>query len=133
MIQRIQSIFLLVAAIAMALVSFKVPVWSLNEELTFALDDTKMFILTFTAFMFSGLTIFLFKNRNLQMKLIRISILMLMVIGVRLVILLGNDEFVFTLNTYCIALLVSSFIALIMAYKGVKKDDDLVRSVDRIR
>ena len=67
------------------------------------------------------------------MKLIRISILMLMVIGVRLALLLGNDEFVFTLNIYCIALLVSSFIALIMAYKGVKKDDDLVRSVDRIR
>tara|TARA_B100000780_G_scaffold261220_1_gene213520 strand:+ start:695 stop:1096 length:402 start_codon:yes stop_codon:yes gene_type:complete len=133
MIQRTQSIYLLLAAIAMALVSFKVPVWSLNEELTFALDDTKMFILTFTAFMFSGLTIFLFNNRNLQMKLIRISILMLMVIGVRLALLLGNDEFVFTLNIYCIALLVSSFIALIMAYKGVKKDDDLVRSVDRIR
>ena len=133
MIQRTQSIYLLLAAIAMALDSFKVPVWSLNEELTFALDDTKMFILTFTAFMFSGLTIFLFNNRNLQMKLIRISILMLMVIGVRLALLLGNDEFVFTLNIYCIALLVSSFIALIMAYKGVKKDDDLVRSVDRIR
>ena len=133
MIQRIQSIYLLVAAIAMALVSFKIPVWALNEELTFALDDTKMFILTFTAFMFSGLAIFLFKNRSLQMKLIRLSILMLMVIGVRLAMLLGNDEFVFTLNIYCIALLVSSFIALIMAYKGVKKDDDLVRSVDRIR
>ena len=133
MIQRIQSIYLLVAAIAMALVSFKIPVWALNEELTFALDDTKMFILTFTAFMFSGLAIFLFKNRSLQMKLIRLSILMLMVIGVRLAMLLGNDEFVFTLNTYCITLLISSFIALIMAYKGVKKDDDLVRSVDRIR
>jgi len=133
MIQRIQSIYLLIATIAMALVSFKVPVWSLNEELTFALDDTKMFILTFTACLFSGLTIFLFKNRNLQMKLIRLSILMLMVIGVRLAMLLGNDEFVFTLNTKCIAFLIASFIALVMAFRGVKKDDDLVRSVDRIR
>ena len=133
MIQRIQSIYLLVAAIAMALVSFKIPVWSLNEEFTFTLDDTKMFILTFTAFMFSGLAIFLFKNRNLQMKLIRLSILMLMVIGVRLGILLGNDEYISSLNTWCIALLVLSFIALIMAFRGVKKDHDLVRSVDRIR
>ena len=133
MIQRIQSIYLLVAVIAMALVSFRIPVWSLNEELTFALDDTKMFILTITTCLFSGLTIFLFKNRNLQMKLIRLSILMLMVIGVRLAMLLGNDEFVFTLNTYCITVLVVSFIALIMAFRGVKKDDDLVRSVDRIR
>jgi len=133
MIQRIQSIYLLVAVIAMALVSFRIPVWSLNEELTFALDDTKMFILTITTFLFSGLAIFLFKNRTLQMKLIRLSILMLMVIGVRLAMLLGNDEFVFTLNTYCIAVLVVSFIALIMAFRGVKKDDDLVRSVDRIR
>ena len=66
MIQRIQSIYLLVATIAMALVSFKVPVWSLNKELTFAQDDTKMFILTITASLFSALAIFIFKNRKLQ-------------------------------------------------------------------
>lgn len=133
MIQRIQSIYLLLATIAMALVSFKVPVWSLNKELTFAQDDTKMFILTITASLFSAIAIFIFKNRKLQMKLIRLAILVIAVIAVRLGLLLGNSEFEFTLNYNCLALLLFAFLALVMAYRGVKKDDDLIRSVDRIR
>jgi peptidoglycan/LPS O-acetylase OafA/YrhL len=133
MIQRIQSIYLLVATIAMALVSFKVPVWSLNNELTFAQDDTKMFILTITASLFSALAIFIFKNRKLQMKLIRLAVLVIAVIAVRLGLLLGNSEFDFELNFNCTGLLLFAFAALAMAYRGVKKDDDLIRSVDRIR
>ncbi len=133
MIQRIQSIYLLVATIAMALVSFKVPVGSLNEKFTFAQDDTKMFILTITTCLFSALAIFIFKNRKLQMKLIRLAILVIAVIAVRLGLLLGSSEFDFVLNYNCVGLLVFAFAALAMAYRGVKKDDDLVRSVDRIR
>ena len=133
MIQRIQSIYLLVATIAMNLVSFKVPVWTLNKELTYAQDDSKLFILTITASLFSAIAIFLFKNRKFQMKLIRLAVLVISIIAVRLGLLLGNSEFVFTLNYNCIALLLFALSALVMAYRGVKKDDDLVRSVERIR
>ena len=133
MIQRIQSLYLLIASIAMALVSFKVPVWSLNEEFTFAQDDSKMFILTITATLFSALAIFIFKNRKLQMKLIRLAILVIAVIAVRLGLLIGSTEFDFVLNYNCVGLLLFALVALVMAYKGVKKDEDLVRSVDRIR
>jgi hypothetical protein len=115
----------------MALVSFKVPVWTFNEDLFMAQDDTKMFILTIAALVFSALALFMFKNRKFQMKLIRLAVLTEMVIGVRLFMLIR--EFDASLNTNCILLLVFTFVALIMAYKGVKKDDDLVRSVDRIR
>ena len=131
MIQRIQSIYLTVAIIAMALVSFKVPVWTFNEDLFMAQDDTKMFILTIAGFVLSVLALFMFKNRKFQMKLIRLAVLTEMVIGVRLFMLIR--EFDASLNTNCILLLAFAFVALIMAYKGVKKDDDLVRSVDRIR
>ena len=133
MIQRIQSIYLLVATIAMNLVSFKVPVWTLNNELTYAQDDSKLFILTITASLFSAIAIFIFKNRKFQMKLIRLAVLVISIIAVRLGLLLGNSEFVFTLNYNCIALLLFALSALVMAYRGVKKDDVLVRSVDRIR
>ena len=133
MIQRIQSIYLLVATIAMNLVSFKVPVWTLNNELTYAQDDSKLFILTITASLFSAIAIFIFKNRKFQMKLIRLAVLVITIIAVRLGLLLGNSEFVFTLNYNCIALLLFALSALVMAYRGVKKDDVLVRSVDRIR
>ena len=131
MIQRIQSIYFLVAAISMTLISFKVPVYTLNETMFMAQDDTKMFILTIVGAIFSLLGLFMFKNRKFQMKLIRLTVLIQMIIGVRLFMLFNKFEVV--LNNTLLFLMAFSLIALIMAYRGVKKDDDLVRSVDRIR
>ena len=131
MIQRIQSIYLLVAAISMTLISFKVPVYTLNETLFMAQDDTKIFVLTIVGAIFSLLGLFMFKNRNFQMKLIRLTVLIQMIIGVRIFMLFNKFEVV--LNNSFLFLLAFTLIALIMAYRGVKKDDDLVRSVDRIR
>ena len=131
MIQRIQSIYLLVAAISMTLISFKVPVYALNETLFMAQDDTKMFVLTIIGAIFSLLGLFMFKNRKFQMKLIRLTVLIQMIIGVRIFMLFNKFEVV--LNNSFLFLMAFTLIALIMAYRGVKKDDDLVRSVDRIR
>ena len=131
MIQRIQSIYLLVAAISMSLISFKVTVYTLNETLFMAQDDTKMFILTIVGAIFSFLGLFMFKNRKFQMKLIRLTVLIQMIIGVRIFMLFNKFEVV--LNNSFLFLMAFTLIALIMAYRGVKKDDDLVRSVDRIR
>ena len=131
MIQRIQSIYLLVASISMTLISFKVPVYTLNETLFIAQDDTKMFVLTIVGAIFSLLGLFMFKNRKFQMKLIRLTVLIQMIIGIRIFMLFNKFEVV--LNNPFLFLLVFTLIALIMAYRVVKKDDDLVRSVDRIR
>ena len=131
MIQRIQSIYLLGAAISMTLISFKVPVYNLNETLFMAQDDTKMFVLTIVGAIFSLLGLFMFKNRKFQMKLIRLTVLIQMIIGVRIFMLFNKFEVV--LNNSFLFLLAFTLIALIMAYRGVKKDEDLVRSVDRIR
>ena len=131
MIQRIQSIYLLVAAISMSLISFKVTVYTLNETLFMAQDDTKMFILTIVGAIFSLLGLFMFKNRKFQMKLIRLTVLIQMIIGVRIFMLFNKFEVV--LNNSFLFLLAFTLIALIMAYRAVKKDDDLVRSIDRIR
>ena len=131
MIQRIQSIYLLVAAISMSLISFKVTVYTLNETLFMAQDDTKMFILTIVGAIFSLLGLFMFKNRKFQMKLIRLTVLIQMIIGVRIFMLFNKFEVV--LNNSFLFLMAFTLIALIMAYRGVKKDDDLVRSIDRIR
>lgn len=131
MIQRIQSIYLLVAAISMSLISFKVPVYTLNETLFMAQDDTKIFVLTIVGAIFSSIGLFMFKSRKFQMKLIRLTVLILMIIGIRIFMLFNKFEVV--LNNSFLFLMAFTLIALIMAYRGVKKDDDLVRSVDRIR
>ena len=131
MIQRIQSIYLFVAAISMILISFKVPVYNLNETLFMAHDDTKMFVLTIVGAIFALLALFMFKSRKFQMKLIRLTVLIQMIIGIRIFMLFNKFEVV--LNNSYLFLTAFTLIALIMAYRGVKKDDDLVRSVDRIR
>ena len=131
MIQRIQSIYLLVALVFTTLISFKVPVCALNETFFMAQDDTKMFVLTIAGAIFSLLGLFMFKNRKFQMKLIRFTVLIQMIIGIRIFMLFNKFEVV--LNNSFLFLMAFTLIALIMAYRGVKKDDDLVRSVDRIR
>jgi len=131
MIQRIQTIYLLVATIAMALISFKVPVWTLNEQLFMAQDDTKMFILTISAFLFPLISIFLYKWRMVQMRLNRLAIVLGWVISIRLFSVhyyTGNE-----MSSYSVVLLLVYFVSLVLAYKAIKKDEDLVRSVDRIR
>ena len=83
MIQRIQTIYLLIASIAFALLSFKIPFWSLNDEFMYAQNDNKLYLLLITLFVFSIIGIFLFKKRTVQMKLLRLSILIEFVVLVR--------------------------------------------------
>ncbi len=131
MIQRIQTIYLLIASIAFALLSFKIPFWSLNDEFIYAQNDNKLYLLLITLFVFSLIGIFLFKKRTVQMKLLRLSILIEFVVVVRL--FLTYSELNTPLNAKVFFLLMSAFVALLLAYRGVKKDENLVRSVDRIR
>ena len=131
MIQRIQTIYLLIASIAFALLSFKIPFWSLNDEFIYAQNDNKLYLLLITLFVFSLIGIFLFKKRIVQMKLLRLSILIEFVVVVRL--FLTYSELNTPLDAKVFFLLMSAFVALLLAYRGVKKDENLVRSVDRIR
>ena len=131
MVQRIQSIYLIVASIAFALLSFKIPFWSLNDEYMYAQNDNKLYLLLITLFVFSLIGIFLFKKRTVQMKLLRLSILIEFVVVVRL--FLTYSELNTPLDAKVFFLLISAFVALLLAYRGVKKDENLVRSVDRIR
>lgn len=131
MIQRIQTIYLLIASIAFALLSFKIPFWSLNDEFMYAQNDNKLYLLLITLFVFSLIGIFLFKKRIVQMKLLRLSILIEFVVLVRL--FLTYKELNTPLDAKVFFLLMSAFVALLLAYRGVKKDENLVRSVDRIR
>ena len=95
-----------------------------------AQDDTKIFVLIIVGSIFSLTGLFMFKNRKYQMKLIRLTVLIQMIIGIRIFMLFNKFEVV--LNNFFISYGIY-FNSLIMAYRGVKKDDDLVRSVDRIR
>jgi hypothetical protein len=151
MLQRIQSIWLLLAA-AFAAITFKFPFYTGNRIIdgtdtttnttgvppasVFAnLDATTsiwLSILTVLAGVIAFVTIFLFDNRKLQLKLtylgIFLSVILLMIYFIEM-----TSHF----TTGAISLWCIFYFAIlgfyILAARGIWKDDKLVKSMDRLR
>lgn len=129
MIQRIQTVYLVIAAIFAGIFAFyNEYAWTLWSKLG-ALQVAGSILALVVAFI-AVVTIFLFKNRKFQTTLIGLNYFVLLV---ALVVYVWNDsvtEFFKDWTFYC---LLMSFIALFMARKGVKADEELIRSADRLR
>ncbi len=148
MIQRIQTVWLILASIAGSLIFFFpiADILSQGEKYTLDFNDlTNVSGRVFTtAYAYTGvlgisivlniLTIFLYKNRTLQMRLcVYNSLLVIALVGL-------SAYFAYSVLPLAdVALGVSAFIPFIMfilnmmARNGIRRDDKLVRSVDRIR
>ena len=85
------------------------------------------------------ITIFLYKNRKMQMKLISITIILLFVFIAVVFFyyspLVEKKLSVATEFSKCVGIYfpVISFLFLVLAFKRIKKDEKLVRSLDRLR
>jgi uncharacterized membrane protein len=138
MIQRQQSLWLLLATLA-ALFTFMFPFvtgQALEKEMQVfrSVDASSNFLLlivTGISIAISGATIFLYKDRKLQMKLCLLGILAAAGI-IALYVVEMNKLNKATLALYCI-LPVLILIGYIMAYRNINKDEKLVRSLDKIR
>tara|TARA_B100001142_G_scaffold328927_1_gene390428 strand:- start:547 stop:939 length:393 start_codon:yes stop_codon:yes gene_type:complete len=130
MIQRVQSLFLFFAAIFLIAIVYSFPVLETNE-VSFLLTE-HFPIVRFCIFLSSALSlfaIFQFKNRNRQILIIRIARLMITVALFILLFYYREEEY-FGLG---MILMIVPFIALYGAHFFIKKDENLVRSADRIR
>lgn len=151
MLQRIQTIYLFISVLILSLILF-FPVFKFNSgEYVFnsisieQISDNKtievvstlpVLILSIIINLVTLFTIFLFKKRNLQMKFSIISILL--IIGLYILIAVYRFfviDFDITTTSYSFTLIIPiiSLILIFLAYKGIKKDEELVKSVDRIR
>ena len=149
MIQRIQTIYLLISAIILALV-FKVNfaffntingIWefkyfgiiniSTNEII---LKNYMFYVLPIGAISLCVISIFLFKNRKIQLKISLYALYLLLFYIVLIAYYIYKVSEMHAPH-YQIALLfpVISIILIILARMAIKKDDDLVKSIDRIR
>ena len=131
MIQRVQSIYLLVAAI-ISLASYfifpKLDLFFINTSLM----DYFIIPYLFFCFFMSTLNIFLFINRKLQLNINKFQLLIhLFVLIVFFYFFyqekMLNPDLIWTLTP------ISSIVFLSLANKGIKKDENLIRSVDRLR
>ena len=139
MIQRIQSVWLLLAAVA-AFLTLKFSFYSGNmlgpdqiRTFTYLTATSKLIILVFTVAI--GVTalvaLFLYKNRKLQM---RIS-LAAMLISLLNILLYFNQTQHFAEGNFDLTALIALVIPVffLLAAKGIYNDQKLVKSLDRLR
>lgn len=144
MIQRIQSVWLFLSAICMALL-FKMPYYSAllgadasSTPLTVG-QNLLLFIIAVVLGVLSFVTIFLYKQRGTQKQLIWLGVL-----GALLLLALMYFKAEDLLNAYPNNHKNESFklgavfpilyvVLMLMAYFAVRADDKLVKSVDRLR
>jgi len=144
MIQRIQTLYLTIAILVMSILPIFLSVWENLEAVdVYVFDlfkyDSLMFkslpILFVSSVLISLITIFKFKNRQTQFVLGRLNILTNFIILVLLVIHLQSlsGEILISEKGIGSALPLITIVLLVLANKAIKKDEDLVKSVDRIR
>jgi drug/metabolite transporter (DMT)-like permease len=139
MIQRIQTVWLSFAAIC-AVLTYRFPFYSGNK---LPLDPTgkqntlvassNFLILVFTAGLIAGTIaiIFMYKNRKQQMWLVAAAVLL----SVINLILYFNEIKKFTSGEMSLGSVFSFAIPifLLLAIYGIRKDEKLIKSLDRLR
>jgi|TARA_B110000238_G_scaffold199737_1_gene247570 hypothetical protein len=143
MIQRIQSIYLLLASIISGGLIFVFNLWSSPERPTFVIDLFKedSFLLNGISLLFllsatiTFIAIFLFKKRQLQFVFGRISILInLLLLGLLIYVsLILPGEMKISEKGIGMFLPILAILFVVFANKAIQKDEDLVKSVDRLR
>lgn len=136
MIQRIQSIYLLIALIVMGVLPFvfQLETTAAGEKVFFT-DHITDLILFLSSAVLSLITIFLFSNRKLQFVLCRLNIILnLILLGLFVYHSLSvSGEVATSEKGIGMFLPIFSIVFLVLANKAIKKDEDLVKSVDRLR
>jgi len=143
MIQRIQSIYLFLASIVSGGLIFVFDLWETLKNEIFALDlfskEAISFKLIPIMFIISAImslvTIFLFKNRQLQFVLGRVIILInLFLLGLLIYLSLTlSGETSVSEKGIGMFLPILAILLVVLANKAIKKDEDLVKSADRLR
>tara|TARA_R110002073_G_scaffold145532_4_gene297686 strand:- start:4226 stop:4654 length:429 start_codon:yes stop_codon:yes gene_type:complete len=142
MIQRIQSVYLLLVAIISGGLIFVFDLWRISEVKKFAVDlfsDESMLnklvpILFFLSAFVAIVSIFSFKDRLKQFVLGRVIILInLFLLGVLIYLSLNLPGEVTSEKGIGMFIPTVAILFTVLANKAIKKDEDLVKSVDRLR
>jgi hypothetical protein len=139
MLQRIQTIWLLLAAVC-GFLTLKFPFYSGNKidasnvktfEYLIAPGSIIILILTVAIFVASLITIFLYKNRKLQLR-ITIAVIIVSLLNI---FLYYTETKKFAEGNYSLTALLTVAIPffLFFAARNIYKDEKLVKSMDRLR
>ena len=129
MIQRIQTLYILIVII-LSFLMLKLTIDFSNDIKLNSL--VKRYYVFYFIPVIGIFTLFLYKKRVIQSKmcLIMLGINVLLLISYVLKIYEGNSSFI---NLVLIACSIIECVLLFVAIKAINKDENLVRSIDRIR
>ncbi|MCO5247978.1 MAG: DUF4293 domain-containing protein [Chitinophagales bacterium] len=139
MIQRIQSIYLLLAGLALIVILFLPIGYQVQESgVTVSIAMSKNILtiaLSFFTAIITIVTIFQYKSRHFQLKLTPATILLsiLNIISIPVFQFVLGKNLLTTPNYIPYGFAVFASIFLFLAYRGIKADEELVRSMDRLR
>ncbi len=150
MIQRIQTLYLLLAAVLQTvclcrpvglflgedgeLVARLFNLWTSSEDGTYSLAPWALFAILLIAATLTVISVFLFRTRALQMRAVSLSMVLLVGYYAYLALFVWlHLEGVSYRPTVAAALPLVSIILLYLAFRGILKDELLIRSLDRLR
>lgn len=136
MLQRIQTVYLFLSVLVSAGLIFVLPLWNNAEgEAIYAYEVMMALGMFLASALMALVSIFMFKNRKLQFVLGRLNIILnLFLLGVFVYWSLTlPGEMQISEKGIGMFLPVVSIVFLVLANKAIKRDEDLVKSVDRLR
>jgi len=137
MIQRIQTLYLLLVVVIAGVLPFVFPLWhdQSGENRIFFMQNTSHTILFGLGFVLSILSIFGYKKRQNQFVLNRLNIILnLILLGLFVYrsLKLSGEE-ISSEKGIGIFLPILIVVLLVLANRAIKKDEELVKSADRLR
>ena len=136
MIQRIQSVYLVIIVLLGGIGPFMAYLWlDAQGDEFFAKNELFVAIAFYASAALALLTIFLYKNRQNQFVTNRLNmILNLFLLGFFVYRSLNlSGETLVSEKGIGMLIPVFSIVFLVLANRAIKKDEDLVKSVDRLR
>lgn len=137
MIQRIQSVYLALAFIATGVLPFVFPIWTLaNGKVEYFMMHMAYVVLFGLSTALSVLSISFYKKRQHQFVLGRLNmILNLILLGLLIYrsLSLSGEASAVSVKGIGMFLPAIAIVFLVLANKAIKRDEDLVKSVDRLR
>jgi len=137
MIQRIQTIYLILTFLVTGVLLFFIPLWITNDGKSFYfMQDQVYTILLGLSTMLTIISIISYKKRQNQFVMGRLNIILnLILLGLFVYRSLNLSGEAATVSEKGIGMFlpIVAIVLLVLANKAIKKDEDLVKSVDRLR
>ena len=137
MIQRIQTVYLIIALVVTGVLPFIFPVWTMSDGKDFYFMGDQFYVILFgLSTCLSLMSILFYKKRQHQFVLGRLNIILnLILLGLFVYrsLSLSGETLVVSEKGIGMFLPIISIVFLVLANKAIKKDEDLVKSVDRLR